>query len=51
MSSVTPGIIEDVAKEFRLDTAKPLAEEASTKSGEMDYQRAMRILLERYGAR
>jgi general secretion pathway protein A len=51
LGSVTPAIIEDVAKEFRLETVKQGGDEASANGREMDYQRAMRFLLERYGAR
>jgi hypothetical protein len=48
---VTPEIVEDVAKEFRLDAPTLIGEVTPVSPGEMDFQRAMRILLDRYSDR
>jgi hypothetical protein len=48
MQSVTPEIIEDVAKEFRLRPADSTEEKPTANSRETDFRRAMRVLLERY---
>jgi general secretion pathway protein A len=48
MQSVTPEIVEDVAKEFRLNPTDPVEDGSAANSREMDFRRAMRILLERY---
>lgn len=51
LESVTPEIVEDVAKEFRLDAPTLMGEGTPVSPGEMDFQRAMRILLDRYSDR
>jgi general secretion pathway protein A len=51
IQSVTPEIVEDVAKEFRLDAQTVAEESFPAGPGEMDFQRAMRILLDRYSDR
>jgi general secretion pathway protein A len=51
IQSVTPEIVEDVAKEFRLDAQTVTEESFPASPGEMDFQRAMRILLDRYSDR
>jgi general secretion pathway protein A len=48
MQSVTPEIIEDVAKEFRLRATDSPEEKSTANSRETDFRRAMRVLLERY---
>lgn len=51
LQEVSPEIIEDVAKEFRLDVVKPDEEKSFASNGDRDFQRAIRVLLERYNDR
>lgn len=50
-SCVTPQIIENVAREFRLDANDAVEGNSAVASREMEFQRAMKILLERYSDR
>jgi general secretion pathway protein A len=49
LRSVTPGIIEDVAKEFRLDIVSK-HDDGLANQNEMDVQRVISVLLDLYGA-
>jgi general secretion pathway protein A len=49
LTSVTPGIIEDVAKEFRLDIVTSV-EDRTGKQNEMDVERVISVLLDLYSA-
>jgi general secretion pathway protein A len=51
LQSVTPDIIEDVAKEFRLDVVSLPGVERTDSHNELEVQRAMNILLDVYSAR
>jgi hypothetical protein len=48
LPSVTPEVIEDVAKEFRLDVIG--SSETATDSQKKDFQRALNVLLDLYPA-
>ena len=50
LPNVTPDVIEDVAKEFRLDTVYSSDVERSTNSHEVDAQRVTNLLLDLYAA-
>ena len=50
LPSVTPDVIGDVAKEFRLGVVRPPEADSSEKSNEMDVQRAITVLLDMYAA-
>jgi general secretion pathway protein A len=50
MRGVTPDIIEDVAKEFRLDVVRSPGAERTDGQDEMDIQRAAKVLVDVYSA-
>jgi len=50
LPSVTPDVIGDVAKEFRLGVVCPPEADRSEKNNEMDVQRAITVLLDMYAA-
>ena len=50
MPSVTPDVIGDVAKEFRLGVVCPPEADRSESYKEMDVQRAITVLLDMYAA-
>ena len=50
MQSVTPDIIEDVAKDFRLDVVRSPEAERTDGQDEVDVQRAAKVLLDVYSA-
>jgi general secretion pathway protein A len=50
LPNVTPDVIEDVAREFRLDTVYSREIERSTNSHEVDAQRVTNLLLDLYAA-
>ena len=50
MRGVSPDIIEDVAKEFRLDVVRSPEAERTDGQDEMDLQRAAKVLLDVYSA-
>ncbi len=50
MQSITPDIIEDVAKELRLDVGRSLEPERIESHNEIDIQRATNALLDMYSA-
>jgi general secretion pathway protein A len=50
MRGVTPDIIEDVAKEFRLDVVRSREAERTDGQDEMDIQRAAKVLVDVYSA-
>ena len=49
LPSVTPEIIDEVARDFRLNVVRP-AEDEKGNIGEIDLQRAAKILLDLYGS-
>jgi general secretion pathway protein A len=50
MQSVTPDIIEDVARDFRLDVVRSPEAERTDGQDEVDFQRAAKVLLDVYSA-
>lgn len=50
LPAVTPEIVDDVAKEFRLNMVRPVEAEKTGGFDEIDLQRAARILLELYAS-
>jgi general secretion pathway protein A len=50
LPSVTPDVIGDVAKEFRLGVACPPEDDRCEKTNEMDVQRAITVLLNMYAS-
>ena len=50
MPTVTPEIVDEVAKDFRLNMVRPLEAEKTSGLDEIDLQRAARILLDLYSS-